>query len=192
MKLSAPRTKADFYQRWVAGEFGNRLRSFDTLDELRQSGYVGPVGLRYKEAGSPYCDIHVPPDEVCKRVREFVSQGARPELFTYNEPAPDHLLTMQGELTIGLKGLALYYSRDQAPMRVALAATGRQVDGLRAKLTLEAYCNPKSYDMLIYLLDRYDPGPNVYGTPVVEFSCFDVELGDMPGHNTLIWEVRDY
>lgn len=183
--MKAPTNKLDFYRGWQAGKFGNRIRTFDNLSLLQESEYRGPVTIRYKQTGSPYCRYLVPQSEIESHIDSCVLNGADRAMFTFNEPAPDDQLTMQGEVYRSTVGLYLFCSHDQLPMRKALEQSGKGFFTIQALGRLQKYCNAKSYDMLMDLLDDYPDG-------VVEFSCYDRNLGNIPGHNTIIWELRNY
>lgn len=81
------------------------------------------------------------------------------------------------------QGLQLFYSEVKKPMRDSLKEGGKQVTGVVASMTLRHFMNPKSYDWLQVLLDRYP-------YHVVEFSCYGVCWGTLIGYNTAFWEVR--
>lgn len=184
--LIAPTDKADFYARWKAGEFGNRIRIFDTLADLRASDYRGPVSVRYKDASSQQFTRYLFPQEALDGfILTAVCHGAEEELFTFNEPAPDAMLTMQGEFYHGTEGYCLFCSTEQTQMRPALTNSGKQFYGLQALGRMKAYCNANSYEMMMELLDKYPEA-------VIEFSCYSRCLGTIPGLNTVIWEVRNY
>jgi hypothetical protein len=182
--IECPRTKTDFYKRWNECEFGNRIRSFDSMDSLITSGFSGRVSIRYKEPGSPFCKYEVPIDEVISEVNKFVEMGAVQSRFTFNESAPDSYLEIQGEIIRTIRHIELVYSTDKLPMRTALAKSPQWCYGLEAYCILKRYLWPKSQQMIFDLLDIYDGA--------VEFSCYRIPLGNIFGHNTIIWEVRNY
>jgi hypothetical protein len=97
-------------------------------------------------------------------------------------PTAKHILN--GEIQRNEHGLDLIYGIKPVVMREALQ-TPLYVTGLKTKIVLEQYCNPKSYDMIMELLDNYPDH-------VIEFTVFDKDVGVMLGHNTIIWEVRKY
>lgn len=175
--MSAPTTKKDFYRRWLAMEFGNRVRMWSNQADLLVSYFAGTVTARAKEAAGR-CYYRVP-------VKEAATSPAYAGM-TFNESAPDDYLTIQGELMHDtLQGYALFSSTEQLPMRKALASSGVQYYGLQALGRIKYFCNAKSYAMMMELLDLYPEA-------VVEFGCYSRCLGEIPGHNTVIWEVRNY
>jgi hypothetical protein len=50
---------------------------------------------------------------------------------------------------------------------------------------LKATMTPASHDDWLLLIDKYPKH-------VIEVSIYDCCLGDMPGRNALVWEVRRY
>ena len=60
-----------------------------------------------------------------------------------------------------------------------------EASGLRADLLLSSVMTPSSLDDWEMLTSRF-PGH------VLEVSVYDRCLGDVPGRNALVWEVRRY
>jgi hypothetical protein len=187
--LPAPRTKAEFYRRYREGEFGNSLRSWATLGELRDSRYSGTVTARNRTPGKK-CLYGVPAGIIHVAL---LNNGLRPEDCSFNESAPDDRLLIQGELARAEKGLYLYYSTAQTTMREALSAgKGRHAYGLEAASLLKSRCNAVGYDMLMDLLDLYDTSVRANDMVVVEFGVYENCLGCCKSNNVIIWEVRAY
>lgn len=180
-------SKKQFYKLWKGLKLGNRIQVFENIDEFLTSGWIGLTSIRYKEPGSPYKAFHIPAHKVLDKVAEFVAQGANKQLFTFNESAPDDCLLIQGEIQYIYElghGLTLTYNTKKCAMKEAmehpLTATG-----LRAKMIMEYYMNPKSFDMIRDLFE-------LYPDDVIEFGVYGKNLGILPGHNTVIWEVRAF
>ncbi len=74
-------------------------------------------------------------------------------------------------------------------MRAALKQA-KQVYGMVAIELVRFYAWPKSFTMLMDIFDKYDN--NIHGDCVIEFGIYEMELGDIPGHNIIVWEVRNY
>jgi hypothetical protein len=180
-------TKKEYYQLWKDLALGNRIAFFENYAEFAASGFNGLTSIRYRIRTAPYKAFYVPAEDVAKAVDGFVRAGAQADLFTFNESTPDHKLLFQGELQyldeLG-KGLTLAYNTRQCPMKEAMEAP-REVTGMRTKHFLGQYLNPKSLDMLMELL-------TIYPRDAIEFGVYACDLGVMPGHNTIIWEVRGY
>ena len=174
--MNAPiTTKVENLAALAQGLLGNKLRHWSDWDALRLSGYGGDVTVRSRAvAGS--CTYSVP--------TAWTHQTAAPDVY-YNESAPDHRLILQGEVQRDTEHLTLFYSTEQAKMRHALHNSGHHAQGIVAKELLKARLWPSSYDDLMELLD-------LYPDHIIEFSAYDVALGDCRHRNTVIWEVRNY
>lgn len=179
--MEAPKNKKEFYQKWQNLDFGNRIRAWDTYKDLIDDDYKGLVTVRYKEPSSPKCKYNVPFSDIEKVISDL---GGKPELYTFNESCPDEKLLFQGEIYHG-DTYSLFYSELKLPMRDALKQGGKQVYFTTAKCIMQYYMRSKSYTMIQDLLDNY-PGA------AIEFSCYSMCLGELPGHNVIVWEVRNY
>jgi len=178
-------TKQQSYELLQQGFFGNRLRMWDSFEDVIKSEYTGTVSMRYKGLGGGFYAYEVPPPQIPEIERDWISKGADRGLITFNESAPDHLLLIQGEVMRGpVNPYSLFYSLERKKMREALK-NGKQAEGLTAKLILEHFLYPSSYEDMQILL-------NMFPEHAIEFSTYSVCLGDIPGRNTVIWEVRQY
>jgi len=178
------KNKIESFRRWHAGLFGNKLRTWDAPDQISASGYQGTVSMRYKAEGGGFCAYEVPLGQIGGIISAWKDRGAKEELITYNESAPDHLLVVQGEISVN-PSYILFYSYEKEKMRNALRNGGRHAYGLEAKLILEGSMTPSSFSDLQALLELYPDS-------IIEFSTYSICLGDRPGRNTVIWEVRNY
>lgn len=178
-------TKADFARRYMAGEFGNRAPSWDTLDDYCRSNYRGGlIHVRNRVAGGSTW-YNVRPEDVVATWDLAISKGYTAEQLYLSAMAPTELTTLQGEVWRTVGGLELTYSTVKKPMRNALAESQLHTVGITANALLFDHMNDYSYDWLRTLLDRYPDH-------VVEFSCYGRDWGTVPGHNTVFWEVRAY
>ena len=182
-------TKKQNYRLWQSGAFGNKLRAWRTVEEWQASGFGGSVSLRCLrdnpngERGP--CMYDVASGEVEFWIDEFARTSfVRRDEIMINESAPDEAVVLQGEYLNELQG-GLYYSRVQLKMRDALRIAPEGALGLRADMLLRGAMTPSSYDDWRLLLDAY-PGH------VLEVSIYDRCLGDVPGRNALVWEIRRY
>lgn len=173
--MRAPNSKAEFRQRYAAGEFGNRPRTWFSQRELHESGYSGTVTCRALIPGA-LCDY---------RVHSWhATCDPKYKDYAFNESMPDELLTIQGEVMRDTSGLYLAYSTEpNLVMRVAMQ-TQKAAYRSAAEAILRHYLTPTSYADIQELLDAYDG--------VVEFSTYGQAVGNLPFRNTVIWEVRNY
>lgn len=185
------RTKRQFTERYLAGEFGNRAPSWATVEEFVNAGRLtepGPYHLRNRrEAGGPGW-YHLSGPELVGRWRGLESGGWYASLQV--PPEVQRTLLLQGEVQpatpgTGGCGLELYGTTVPRPMREALQECSFGCQGLEARARLQGALDPNSYEWLLVLLERY-PGH------VVEFSAFRLSWGTVRGYNTLFWEVRCY
>ena len=186
-------SKPQNYRLWQGGAFGNKLRAWRTVDEWRESGFDGMVVLRtLMEGGGGPCRYNLPPEEVDAIVDTWLALGIPLDKIMVNEAAPDGDVILQGEYLNDIyvmdeeAGWGYFkYSRARAQMRDALATAPETAQRLRSDLLLKLAMTPASHDDWNLLLGQY-PGH------VLEVSIYDRCLGDTPGRNALVWEVRRY
>ena len=177
-------SKQQAYALYEAGLFGNKLRTWPSLDAYLKDPSPGLVCLRYAGAqAGGFTGYYLTPVDVEATLADWKNRGCDFSRVKINEAAPDHRLTIQGEFCEDeATGYSLFYSTEKLPMRKAMQV-GRSLRGPSAKLILRQYLSPSSYEDMMVLLDQY-PGH------VIEFSSYEVNLGTIPGRNTLVWEVR--
>jgi hypothetical protein len=180
-------TKEQNYRLWKGGAFGNKLRQWRTLDEWEKSGFAGQVVLRYLgSAGGGFCKYNLRPGEVDAVVEDWIKAGAERPKIMVNEAAPDRAVVLQGELWNGADPWNYFlYSTVRAHMRPALERESRVSKGLATELLLRSTLTPSSYSDLGAVRERYPDH-------AIELSVYSIMVGDIPGRNTLIWEVRKY
>jgi hypothetical protein len=172
--------KQQMYRLLRAGQFGNAMRVWGSIDSLESSDYRGEVSLRAVEASSPIRFYHVPFSDARATVERL---NGLPLLI--NESPPDDKLTIQGEVMRAAGGCYLHYSYDPSAMKLALTKSGRHARGIEAAMILQETLTPSDYDALQELLDAYPDA-------VVEFSAFRVPVGVLPRRKMVVWEVRHY
>jgi hypothetical protein len=183
-------TKRLNYELWTSGAYGNRLRAWRSVAQWRRSGFAGRVALRVLgDTGDGLCRYDLIPEAASFLYRLWVSQGIRSEDVVVCEMAPDHRLVVVGEyhhdpLPDG-SFRHFFYSLVKKSMRVALREGGRVATGLRATEILRQSMTDRSWEDFGELVLAY-PGH------VAEVSVYDHCLGDLPGRNALVWEVRRY
>jgi hypothetical protein len=172
------------------GRFGNTLRSWPTYEAMMDSGFRGRIGLRYTgRGGSPFTAYDLAQTAAYYLVHDLwvLRLGADLTKIQWCEAAPDQHIVLQGEICecphVG--GYALHYSTHKAQMRVALKEAPRNHTGPGALLILKQVMDPGSYEDLQALLDDFPEA-------VIEFSVYRINLGAVPGRNTIFWEVRNY
>lgn len=186
-------TKHENYRRWQAGELGNKLRAWSSVEAWRESGFKGVVVLRVlRAAGGGPTVYNLSPDDVEGAVQRWISDGIPRDRIMVNEAAPDKAAILQGEYLNDVYGASpddsydyFRYTRVAAHMHVALAAKTEVAKGLVARLLIKQAMTPASHEDWYELVSRYPHH-------VFEVSIYERCLGDLPSRNTLVWEVRRY
>lgn len=178
------RSKWDFVKRYKAGEFGNASPTWNSAAECLKSNYRGLVHIRNTQiGGATFYNVKV--EDLEAKMKEVTALGYNAIDLYISAMAPSERTTMQGEIMRGATGPRLYYNKQPVPMRTGFETERLYAGGVTSTELMRHYMNPKSYDWLQVLFDRY-PGH------VIEFSCYEVEWGTLPGYNTCFWEVRSY
>ena len=186
--------KQQAHQLYMAGEFGNRTRTwtpeefradehrpaFAALRTLSTPGIQPPQYSRPIEAANimPMLDLWVASFKIPRRLI-YVSEVTNGVI---NLPCGP--LRLQGEVLDGPHGLELRASRSDQIMRYAWAEQEIHLRGAAALSALRWAMDSPSFENLKNIFEKW-PGH------VVEFSSFTHLLGT-EGWNTVFWEVRDY
>lgn len=192
------RNKQEALALYQAFQFGNRLKSWSSLREWMESfdlhsayfDYNSKFGVMYKPPtigeGKRWFKTNLSYKETLDYYTQIKLEGAIADYIQISEALPGDKLIIQGELMRWINGYELTYTTE--PNTVNRPATWPEMKtatGITAKLILEHYLWPKSYEALISLFDRWPDA-------CIEFSTCSCELGELPGHNTVVWEVRNY
>jgi len=173
------------FKLYEAGEFGNKLRTWSNLDSLLLDNYCGNVTIRYASKYGKWCKYNVQQDRIKNELIKMEGDGADLTLIRFNESAPDDHLVIQGEIMEdGDYQYILCYSTDKITMREAMKHP-KEMLGLPVINLLKKYLSKPSMDNIERLL-------SLYPYAVIEFSTYDHCLGNIPGNNTIFWEVRNY
>lgn len=179
--------KLECYALYRLGLFGNRALAWDSYEELLASDWRGGVCIRSR-SGMERAKVlyNIPFEEVRKEIEKLAAQGIPESCMSFNQSMPDSHLILQGEVMRGVRnGLELTYTHVQKPMNLGFKESTLYADGLKAQFLLKQNLWHASYSDLEALLERF---PDC----AVEFSAYALPVGDIPGRNTVIWEVRDY
>lgn len=183
-------SKKAFFDLWHHGRLGNKLRSWSSPADIPLDLPV-PVMFRHRHinGGGGLC-FTVPRSQVSATLKRY-QRLARPPVFEFNECAPDERAILQGEVFRGVGGLETFCAvrkpedwgkllrmRDVLPQAKPLA-------GLAAEHLLRRHLSPASFQDVLELLELFQDH-------VIELTAYDRHLGDLPGRNTIIWEVRAY
>ena len=193
MKAPPILTKQQNYVAWQSGGLGNKLRAWPSIEEWRASSFGGVVVLRScRAAGGGPTAYNLQPSEVEARAQAWIDNGFPRDSIMVNEAAPDAAAILQGEYRNDVYGFPpdeafdyFRYTRVAAHMHTALSAKTEVAQGLLARLLIWQAVTPASYEDWQELISRYQHH-------VFEVSIYDRCLGDVPGRNALVWEVRRY
>ena len=180
-------TKEECYLLYEAGIFGNKAITWNSFQEILNSGWKEKVCMRGRRTQIERGKVVYNADlkEVPKIIEQFRKEGIPENHIGFNQSMPDDHLLIQGEIMRTHLGLYLLYTTKKEPMNGALKKESLYAERLKAKLLLEQNMCPSSYSDLEALLDLF---PN----SVIEFSSYDIDVGNIPHRNTVIWEVRNY
>jgi len=180
-------SKEECYLLYEAGIFGNKAITWNSFQEILDSGWKGKVCMRGRrsqiERGKVVYNVNL--NDVPKIIERFRSEGIFENYIGFNQSMPDEHLLIQGEIMRTWLGLSLWYTTKKEPMNGALKNESLYAEGLRAKLLLEGNMCPSSYSDLEALFELF---PN----SAIEFSSYNINVGNIPNRNTVIWEVRNY
>lgn len=179
--------KVEYFKLWNAGLLGNKLRSWNSLDDISREKYQGLVSLRVRrpDAGGA-AKYNIKSNDAPSIFKQTLTED--PSLkageIYFNESAPDDLLITQGEIMRSNDVYDLMYCEEKLKMRDAMRKAKRMT-GILVVAYLKELMTANSWDELQELFDRYPDS-------IIEFGIYQNCLGCYPGRNCLIWEVRNY
>lgn len=181
------KNKQECYILYNNGFFGNKVKTWNSYDEIQDSNYTGLVSMRSrgKIINRKKVQYNILVKDIPKVLNQWKTQDIDTTKINFSKTPPDNQLILQGEITKTQEGLFLLYSTLKKPMNQALKEDEKFIQGLQANIILKEILTPSSYDDLIELL-------NMFPNDVVEFSCYEINLGNLPHRNMIIWEVRGY
>jgi hypothetical protein len=178
--------KTEFYKLYRAGIFGNKARSWDNYEDLMKSGYKGKISIRSKVGiDRKKVKYNLPLKKVKQVIEKWKEKGIKEDSITFNEAMPDKHLIIQGEVRELEGTFYLRYSTKKIPMLKAFLTEDLSATNLKAKMILKGAMDESSYADLEALLE-------IYPENTIEFSTYSFFVGNIPGRNTVFWEVRNY
>jgi hypothetical protein len=180
--------KGEYYDKYNLGLFGNRALIWDSYTGLLESDWRGNVCIRGKGInGIPrnFVKYNIPFENVRNEIGFLEKMGFPEEILRFNQSMPDSFLSIQGEVIDYIRGFGLTYTLIKKPMNLGLREETRHARELTAKLLLRSRMDPSSFEDLQALFE-------IYPEAAIEFSTYEVSVGDIPGRNTVFWEVRNY
>lgn len=186
IKKGIIKNKADYYFLYERGFFGNKVLTWNSLEEIEKSGWDKGICIRGTR-GIPRdkARYNFNFEEAKNYVGQLKREGIPPEKLTFNQSMPDEELTIQGEIMRSKNFYELTYSTIKEPMNRALEKETLHAEGLTALNLIKNNFCPSSYANLQNLFD-------LFSDSVIEFSCYRIPVGNLKNRNTIIWEVRNY
>lgn len=186
-EISRPpvKSKRDFYRRFHKGEFGNRFRTWSSLEEYLDSGFSGLVGIRtMRSAGGPGPFIvNLKRSQAIKKARQL-----KGESISISEMCPHEHNRLLGEicqLQNGTLHLRASKKRNLRMRESVLPENSRDYFGYEALSVVRNYTTETDFSWIEFLLESY-------ANHVIEFTSLGVPAGVIPGSHCVIWEVRNY
>lgn len=180
------KNKTHFYELARKGFLGNQFRVWYTIEDFKNSGYTGNLGLRYMGTSSfaPWLGNKIPGDCAVESLLLLCEQeGYNPKDFAFCEAAPESHLILQGEVQQAVWGMEIRYTTIKDSMRTAFEKESLRAYGANAFCILRSYLSPASFDDIQVIFDWFPEH-------VIEFATFSIPVGWAKGRNTVIWEVR--
>ncbi|MEA3329553.1 MAG: hypothetical protein U9Q06_02305 [Nanoarchaeota archaeon] len=181
-------TKERFYTLQEHGVFWNRAKVWNSYQELTESNWSGRVCMRSIRGSRNKPAYNILVENIPKKVREWKKRfGITEEEIRFNESMPDDKLILQGELCENPANgrFWLRYSTVKKPMLTALMKNSKNLEGLAVSETLRKHMWSSDFEEIKMLAEMFPHN-------VIEFSSYSCEVGQIPGRNTVIWEVRNY
>jgi hypothetical protein len=179
--------KADYYYLYERGFFGNKPLTWNSIDEIKQSNWKGEICIRGKKGiarGKARFNLSL--EKAIEYIEELRLEGIPPEKLTFNQSMPDEHLTVQGEIMRKAPEIyTLTYTTVKSPMNRAFEKETLHEKGLNALHLIKRNLFPSSYEDLQLLFEMFPDS-------IIEFSAYDIHVGNLPARNTIMWEVRNY
>lgn len=168
-------TKTKMYRNLKTGKLGNALKIYN---DISNAPNTKRLAVRFMEIASMNRCI----PQIYKRDL-LASDIDLSKAVICDCPKDLGNCMLNAEVARTHEGINLRYKVGNMVMRQAMNNPERAI-GLKAKIILEYYTDPASYDTIMELLDMYPDH-------VIEFSVFDKAIGIF-NRPTIIWEVRKY
>lgn len=187
MQRGVVNSKQEYYFLYENGILGNRPLTWNSIDEIAKSKWEGKICIRCRDKSvfRNKVKYNLTLEEALTEIEKFKEEGIPPQSLTFNQAMPDEHLTIQGELMRTSEYLDLTYSKIKKPMNLALKEEQLSTKGIEAFFLMKKNLDPSSYEDLQTLFD-------IFPNSIVEFSSYDIPVGNIPNRNTIFWEVRNY
>ncbi|MCL5018314.1 MAG: hypothetical protein M1416_00915 [Candidatus Pacearchaeota archaeon] len=179
-------SKKEYYTLYENNFFGNKPLTWNSVDEIKQSKWKGGICIRGKRGiARSRARFDLSFNETIDYIKQIGKEGVSEKDLTFNQSMPNEHLMIQGEIMRSLKNYSLTYTTVKEPMNYALAKETLYQEGINALLLVKRNLFDSSYGDLELLFD-------IFPDSIIEFSAYDICVGDLQNRNTIIWEVRNY
>ncbi|MEK6827472.1 MAG: hypothetical protein AABX99_03245 [Nanoarchaeota archaeon] len=180
-------SKLEYYVLYERGFFGNKALTWDSTEEIENSGWKGKICIRGRKGiARSKARFNFTLKETTDYVEQLRKEGIPKKALVFNQSMPDEHLTIQGEIMRKTPEIyALTYTTIKKPMNRAFEEETLYANGLTALNLMKGNLFPSSYEDLQELFDLFPDS-------IIEFSAYDIEVGNLQGRNTIMWEVRNY
>ncbi len=179
-------SKAEYYSLYEQGYFGNMPLVWNSLEECVDSGWKGGICIRVKTGvirNRTKFDLNL--EEAQNYIKQLKDEGISEKNLSFNQSMPNEELLIQGEIQRSVDNYWLTYTLKKQPMNKAFAEQTLHEKGIRAELLVKEHLFPSSYEDLQTLFD-------IFPDSTIEFSAYNIQVGNIPNRNTIFWEVRNY
>ena len=178
--------KKDYYFLYSVGFFGNKPLTWNSIEEIKESGWEKGICIRSKQGilrNKTVFDLTM--KEAMNYIEQLKRGGIPPQSLTFNQSMPNEELKIQGEIMRSKENYSLTYTTIKKPMNRALEEETLHSEGLMALKLIKENLFPSSYEDLQDLFD-------IFPDSIIEFSSYNVPVGNLKNRNTILWEVRNY
>lgn len=186
LKEGKIKCKNDYYFLYEKGFLGNKPLTWNSIEEIKKSKWKKEICIRGRHGmarGKSRFNLTL--SEASDYIEQLKQEGIPPEKLTFNQSMPDDHLIIQGEIMRSPEIYSLTYTTIKKPMNRAFEEETLYANGLTALNLVKGSLVPSSYEDLQTLF-------NIFPDSIIEFSAYDILLGNLPNRNTIIWEVRNY
>jgi len=178
--------KFSYYLLYENGLLGNKPFIWNSIEEIKKSGWKKEICIRGRKGiAREKSRFNLTIEDAAKYVDQLKNEGIPPEKLTFNQSMPDEHLLIQGEIFRDQNIYALTYTTVKKPMNRAFEEETLHAKGLTAINLIKGNLFSTSYSDLQELFDFFPDS-------IIEFSSYDIDVGNLPNRNTIIWEVRNY
>jgi hypothetical protein len=178
--------KREYYFLYGINFFGNKPLTWDSIEEITKDGWRGGIcirGLKGIPRSMARFDLNL--EEAINYVKKLEKEGIPKEKLTFNQSMPNGHLLIQGEVMRSPNYYELTYTTIKEPMNYGLAKETLYEDGIKALNKLKQNLFPSSYENMQELFDLFPDS-------IIEFSSYNIPVGNLRNRNTIFWEVRNY